>query len=99
MGVGSEAGQSWRKTIIGHGLTRMNTDKTNSFLWFVDGKDAVGGDVSEELDGAGGPVDFDGLGGGVGAEAEVDGAEAGGGVAGAGGHVIVLGAGFGGELD
>src|SRR6266496_354454 len=66
--------------------------------WLFHREDTVGGDARQALQAAGGPADFQ-VGDRVPAEAEVDGAGAGGGVSDRRSGVIVLRAALGGEFD
>src|SRR5205809_6814816 len=67
--------------------------------WLIHLEDLIGADVLQSLLDAAGPGDFDGLGGGFGAEIEMDAFVSGGQVAAGGGNSGDLLAEGGGELD
>src|SRR5207244_10661507 len=85
-------------------LKRDVIRRERSFLrgrrrWLIHLEDLIGADVFQSLLDAAGPADFDGLGGGFGAETEMDAFVAGGKVAAGGGNSGDLLAAGGDELD
>ncbi len=76
-------GKNWRKRLSG---------------WLFDRDNAIGGHIPQFLNYTRGPADFDKVRRGVGPEAEMNRTGAGGSITGAGGHVVILGAGLGDNL-